>query len=122
MASRLSRVHVDRASGFSLNVSNFISNQDNITYGKKISSLLNGAHFVIDTSRNGAGSAPGDVWCNPSGRALGPVPTMATNIDKVDAFLWIKNPTESDGNCNGGPNAGVFWQEYAIELARNAKW
>jgi endoglucanase len=36
----------------------------------------------------------------------------------VHAFLWIKKPGESDGECNGGPKAGQWWTEMAIGLAK----
>ena len=68
--------------------------------------------------RNGAGPAPGDDWCNPSGRALGDRPTAATGDRLVDALLWVKRPGESDGACNGGPPAGEWWADYALGLAR----
>ncbi|MFI5427363.1 glycoside hydrolase family 6 protein [Aeromicrobium sp. UC242_57] len=74
---------------------------------------------VIDTSRNGAGS--NGEWCNPSGRALGPEPQAGT-AGSLDAYLWIKPPGESDGECGGGPPAGEFWTERALELAANAGW
>ena len=67
------------------------------------------------------GAANGE-WCNASGRALGARPTAATGNSLADAFLWIKPPGESDGTCNGGPAAGVFWPEYAIGLAQRASW
>jgi endoglucanase len=38
----------------------------------------------------------------------------------VDALLWAKPPGESDGACNGGPPAGRWWAEQAIELVENA--
>ena len=81
---------------------------------------MGGAPFVIDTSRNGAGPAPGDDWCNPPGRALGPAPTGQTGDPAVDALLWIKRPGESDGSCNGAPPAGAWWPEGALALARAA--
>jgi endoglucanase len=82
-----------------------------------VSQRLGGVHFVIDTSRNGNG--PLDVeWCNPKGRKLGMVPTLETGDPLIDAYLWLKRPGESDGECNGGPRAGVFWDEQAIELAK----
>ena len=74
--------------------------------------------FVIDTSRNGAGYAPKYEWCNPPGRKIGNPPTIETGEPLVDAFLWLKRPGESDGECNGGPKAGAFWDENAIELAK----
>ncbi len=100
--------------GFSLNVSNYFSTANNVSYGEKISAQLNNIPFVIDTSRNGNGPSTGNVWCNPSLRALGNVPTFVTSHPRVDAYLWIKHPGESDGSCNGGPRAGVWWLEQAL--------
>ncbi len=111
------------ADGFSLNVANFETTQANIDYGTAISDHLGGKHFVIDTSRNGNGPAEtegsGDGhWCNPPGRALGPAPTTQTGHARVDAYLWVKRPGESDGACGGGaPEAGQWWPEYALDLA-----
>jgi endoglucanase len=59
-------------------------------------------------------------WCNPRGQALGVVPTTRTNHPLIDAFLWVKQPGESDGTCNGGPRAGSWWNEIAVELSRAA--
>lgn len=84
MAARLNQAGVAHARGFSVNTANFYTTEDEIGYGEAISGLTNGSHYVIDTSRNGAGPAPdSDLnWCNPTGRALGtrpprppPVPT-----------------------------------------------
>jgi endoglucanase len=110
--------------GFSLNVANFYSIAQSIIYGRELSGLLQSKHFVIDTSRNGNGppsAAPGvNRWCNPPGRALGQVPTTQTGNSLVDAFLWIKDPGESDGACRPGePPAGVWWPAYALSLVRN---
>jgi endoglucanase len=101
-------------------------------------------HFVTDTSRNGVGPwqatpeqlALGDVqaWCNPPGRGVGVRPSTETSSPLIDAYLWIKLPGESDGQCNrwepaGSPDpvrgmmdpaAGVWFPEMALELARNA--
>ena len=117
MSERLRQAGVAHADGFALNVSNFYRNAENIAYGEKLSRLIGGKHFIIDTSRNGNGSANG-AWCNPEGSALGAAPTARTGHPLVDAFLWIKRPGESDGKCNGGPNAGKFWGEYALDLAK----
>lgn len=102
-------------------------------------------HFVTDTSRNGVGpwqatpeqQALGDVqdWCNPPGRGVGVRPSTETSSPLIDAYLWIKVPGESDGQCNrwepaGSPDpvrgmmdpvAGEWFPEMALELARNAK-
>jgi endoglucanase len=118
IAERLKKAGVDEAHGFSLNTSNYGPTDQQIEFGKKVSELLGGAHFVIDTSRNGAGYAPEYEWCNPPGRKIGTPPTTETGEPLVDAFLWLKRPGESDGECNGGPKAGAFWDENAIELAK----
>jgi endoglucanase len=118
MAERLRAAGAAQADGFALNVSNFVTTTSNVSYGQRVSALLGGAHFVVDTSRNGNG--PGSDWCNPPGRAVGQRPTSQTGQAGVDAFLWVKRPGESDGECNGGPAAGTFWASYAIGLMRGA--
>ena len=122
MAARLQSANIAAANGFSINVSNFIATAENVTYGQAISAATNGKHFVIDTSRNGLGAPADGEWCNPAGRALGTLPTTNTGNAAIDAFLWIKAPGESDGNCNGGPNAGVWWTDYALGLAQRAAY
>jgi endoglucanase len=83
--------------------------------------------FVVDTSRNGQGplkaaayaqtpyNQPSTVissiaagsWCNPPGAGSGLPPSAHTNVPLLDAYLWIKVPGESDGNCDiaGGARA-----------------
>ncbi|MFS7878513.1 glycoside hydrolase family 6 protein [Streptomyces asiaticus] len=122
---------IEQADGFALNVSNFQPTRRTKAYGHRLSTALDKAHFIIDTSRNGNGPlrARGaarhgigarDRWCNPPGRALGEPPSTHTGDPLVDAYLWIKRPGESDGTCNGGPPAGHWWTKYALGLARNA--
>ena len=100
------------------------------------------AHFVIDTGRNGQGPwtppaypDPQD-WCNPPGRGLGLLPTANTNLPLLDAYLWVKIPGESDGECTRGlgdagvtidpewgvidPAAGQWFPEMALDLVHNA--
>lgn len=123
MATRLNQANIAQADGFSLNISNFYTNAELVPYGTSISALVGGKHFVLDTSRNGNGKISGADWCNPPGRALGAVPTTSPSLGPlVDALLWIKIPGESDGTCNGGPNAGTWWPDYALGLARSAGW
>jgi len=86
-------------------------------------------HFVIDTSRNGLGPndmatygvAPYDQsaatvgtlaagnWCNPPGAGTGILPTANTSgvSPLLDAYLWVKTPGQSDGQCDaaGGVRA-----------------
>jgi endoglucanase len=100
--------------------------------------------FVIDTSRNGVGpwdpSAAGypdpQDWCNPPDRGLGLIPTADTGNALIDAFLWIKIPGESDGECTRGlgpagetvdpewglidPPAGEWFPEMALDLVHYA--
>jgi endoglucanase len=126
VATALEDAGVGDADGFSLNVANFETTEDNIAYGTAVSDRLGGKPFVIDTSRNGNGPAPVDGrnadghWCNPPGRALGPAPTEDTGTPRVDAYLWVKRPGESDGAClPDAPPAGQWWPEYALGLATN---
>jgi endoglucanase len=104
----------------------------------RYASMLNGAvpstHFVIDTSRNGNG--PNDMstyaaspynqpswvisglqsgnWCNPPGSALGAQPTanvgdpLNTGYHLVDAYLWVKVPGQSDGQCDSAGGARAW--------------
>ena len=126
MAARLKLAGVEKARGFALNVSNFEPDDRLIEYGKSVVAKLGiDAHFVIDSSRNGNGPAPSSVnefWCNPEGRALGRPPSGETGVAELDAFIWIKRPGESDGECKSGPPAGQWFQARAVEMARNAKW
>lgn len=118
---RLKQAGVHNVRGFSLNVSNYFTTADNIAYGEQISAKLNSIPYVIDTSRNGKGPTASKEWCNPSGRALGNVPQFVTNLPRVDAYLWIKHPGESDGTCNGGPRAGAWWLEQALAHVRETQ-
>lgn len=120
-AQRLKFAGIDIADGFALNVSNYQTTESNVQFGWTVQNRLGSQKpFVIDTSRNGAGPSPSNEWCNPRGRALGKEPTTETGVEGVAAYLWLKRPGESDGACNGGPAAGVWWREMALELAANA--
>jgi endoglucanase len=109
----------------------------------RYSGAVGTTHFVVDTSRNGVGpwQPPADRpagdpqdWCNPPDRGLGLRPTTDTGRELLDAYLWVKIPGESDGQCNrwappGSPDpvrgmidppAGAWFPEQALELARLA--
>lgn len=105
-----------RIRGFATNVSNFMPTDDEVTYAHDVAGRLEGMHALIDTSRNGAGS--NGEWCNPPDRLVGE-PGGTIGDDVVDTNLWVKPPGESDGECNGGPVAGRWWPEAAIELTRD---
>ncbi|WP_280679927.1 glycoside hydrolase family 6 protein [Kitasatospora sp. MAA19] len=122
LSTALRKSGIAAADGFAVNVANFYDTDRNAAYGGRLSAALGGKHFVIDTSRNGNGPLGGDAWCNPPGRALGERPTADTGRPGVDAYLWIKNPGESDGECGRGePRAGEFWLPYALGLAQAAR-
>ena len=106
-------------------------------YAQLLGDVEPSAHFVIDTSRNGLGPweypegayPEHEDWCNPPDRGLGAVPTTSTGVELADAYLWIKIPGESDGQCYRGtegpedpargmqdPQAGHWFVEQAREL------
>jgi len=104
--------------GIFTNVSNFHRTSDEIAYARQVLSALGGPASlgaVIDTSRNGNGAPADGEWCDPAGRKIGQAPTLSTGEARIDAYLWVKLPGESDG-CKGTP--GTFSAEYAYELAR----
>jgi len=123
MADRLVQANVGRARGFSLNVSNYQPSHEVKAYGETVRELLAqrgiDSRFVIDTSRNGKGTAGGE-WCNPGGQRIGERPRPGGG-NGVDFQLWIKPPGEVDGACGIAPNgqAGHFEPAIAIELLRN---
>jgi len=116
MAGRLQAAGVAQARGFATNVSGTASSADERSYAEQLSAATGGTHYVVDTSRNGAGST--GQWCNPVGRKLGANPALVSDGSHQDADLWVKRVGESDGDCGGGPSAGQWWPEYAIALAR----
>lgn len=125
MARLLERTGVADVRGFATNVANYQPLTRERQYAARLSALLDGAHYVIDTGRNGdpAGAGiPVEDWCNPSGRALGEEPGYVDDGSPLDALLWIKPPAESDGTCHGGPAAGEVWVDRAAQLAGAAGW
>jgi endoglucanase len=110
-------------------------------YAANMGTAVPTVHFVIDTSRNGQGPwvppphPAGDPqdWCNPPDRGLGYRPTADTGVPLLDAYLWVKIPGESDGQCYRwttgpldpvrgtlDPAAGQWFPDMALELARFA--
>ncbi|MFB7087433.1 glycoside hydrolase family 6 protein [Streptomyces sp. NPDC056296] len=108
----------DSSDGIFSNVSNFHATADEVAYVRAVLDALGGPASlgaVIDTSRNGNGAPSDGEWCDPAGRKLGRAPTLSTGMGRVDAYLWVKLPGESDG-CKGKP--GTFTPSYAYALAR----
>jgi endoglucanase len=115
--------------------------QINERYAQLLGSTPPTAHWVVDTSRNGRGPWAGtsahpasrgntEAWCNPPDRGAGQRPTAHTGVALADAYLWIKIPGESDGECyrwtNGpkdpvrkvrDPFAGGWFRAQAREFA-----
>ncbi|MCR2815895.1 glycoside hydrolase family 6 protein [Microbacterium jiangjiandongii] len=109
---------LERVRGFATNVSNYNSAAEEFAYAHALAAELGGGHAVIDTSRSGAGT--NGEWCNATGRLIGE-PGGAFGDEVVDTNLWIKPPGESDGTCNGGPPAGRWWADAAVELTRDVR-
>jgi endoglucanase len=112
-------------------------------YADNLGTAVPTTHFVVDTSRNGQGpwTPPAGVypdpqdWCNPPGRGLGLQPTADTGDPLIDAYLWVKTPGESDGECTRGlgppgtvdpewgqvdPGAGQWFPAQALQLVQLA--
>jgi cellulose 1,4-beta-cellobiosidase len=147
----------DRIRGFALDVSNYdpakdptapprvpeYAASDELGYAGDLAKALDkagitGKGFVIDTGRDGRANirtAAGN-WCNIKGAGLGERP-RADPAPKIDAYLYIKVPGESDGtsdanaprfdpNCAsddaapGAPQAGKMFDSFLIDLLKNA--
>ncbi|MFJ7295477.1 glycoside hydrolase family 6 protein [Streptomyces collinus] len=107
----------ESSDGIFSNVSNFHTTADEVAYDRRVLDALGGPASlgaVIDTSRNGNGAPADGEWCDPAGRKLGRTPTLSTGEARIDAYLWVKLPGESDG-CKGRP--GTFTASYAYDLA-----
>jgi endoglucanase len=123
-ARQLRKVGVAKVRGFMLNATHYDWTAANIRHGLKISRLLGGKHFVINTAENGRGPLPrpkgqrgNNVWCDPPGRGLGPPPTTSTSNPMVDAYLWINRPGYGQ-SCAGQK---IAWRlERALRYARLA--
>jgi glycosyl hydrolase family 6 len=105
--------------------------------------------FSSHTSRNGHGpdnmqayaGAPydqptsvistlaGGNWCNPPGSGLGLRPTASTGGPLLDAYLWVKTPGQSDGQCDsaGGVRAWDYigytqpgWPQVSLSFLMSA--
>lgn len=106
-----------KVDGFSCNVSGYKPLGEVYEWAEQVAKLT-GLKYVVDTSRNGVGTA-GAEWCNPTGQGLGMIPQYVQGVGNMLAALWIKAPGESDGTCNGGPAAGEVYVDRAIELIKN---
>jgi len=128
MARKLRKVGVAKVRGFMLNATHYDWTRANIQYGLKLSRLVGGKHFIINTAENGRGPIhkrlPNGrrltVWCNPPHRGLGPAPTTNTSNSRVDAYLWVNRPGYAQ-SCQGRPIAwylprALSYAKYATSL------
>ena len=149
VASYLRRVGIHRVRGFMLNVTHQDFTERNVRYGQRLSRMVGGKHFIINTSENGHGPVRyrryirHRLWrsvlvhCNPRKASLGHPPTTTVDYrgqplpDKVDGYLWLNRPGASAGRCRsfsgrlalrGGPPAGKFWLKRALKLAQRSKY
>ncbi|HYI36467.1 MAG TPA: glycoside hydrolase family 6 protein [Thermoleophilaceae bacterium] len=135
VAKRLRYIGVAKVRGFMLNVTHYDWTGRNIRYGRKISRLVGGKHFIVSTSFNGRGPVHYrrwinrkkykwrriTVWCHPLRRGLGIAPTTQTGDGLADAFLYVGRPGYSGGDCNGGPlPIGSWYSDRALMFARFA--
>lgn len=130
-ANLLNRVGIGPIQGFFLNSTHYDWTRSEIAYGRRISRLVGGKHFVVSTAVNGRGPLRSrnperegnTVLCNPPGRGLGKRPTTRTGDGLVDAFAWIGNPGRSGGRCHRGDARNGYWDlRYALSLARHARF
>jgi hypothetical protein len=93
MAARLQAADIAQAYGFSLNVSNYQPTGQEISYAHELDRDLGMAkRFVIDTSRNGAGSASG--VSHPSAGRLSRAPAT-TRADGLAHRLFTNPDTQA---------------------------
>jgi endoglucanase len=149
VARYLRYVGIHRVRGFMLNVTHQDFTARNVRYGQRLSRMVGGKHFIVNTSENGHGPVryrryiSRRLWrsvlvhCNPRRASLGHPPT--TTVDhsgrplpaKVDGYLWMNRPGASAGRCRSfpsrlalknGPPAGKFWLKRALKLAGRSKY
>jgi len=125
ITSILVQIDVGKGRGIAMNVASIGSNATEAAAANAIIASLAQAgvpnmHYVIDTSRNGIGPN-GQTSCNPRGLAVGLRPTTHISDPLADAYLWIKTPGGSDGQCQAGdPPAGTFMPALAEAMAQLA--
>jgi endoglucanase len=121
-------VGVHRIRGFYTNDTHINWAIKEIRWAEKVSRLVGGTHFIVNTSDSGRGPLLNpnparqgvEDLCNPPNRGAGPRPTTDTGFPNLDAFLWVHIPGESSGTCKGGTASGTFWLARTLVEARNA--
>lgn len=98
--------------GISLNTSNYRSNKELSELCAKFQKAVGSTEMncIADTSRNYLEPTTKE-WCNVLPSGIGVPPTSDTDFPNLGYYMWIKRPGESDGTCNGGPDAGKFFDK-----------
>lgn len=101
--------------GISLNVSNFVSEEQTREYAEDLEDRFGRDLYVlIDNSRNGA-NVPSGEWCNPSDQRLGESETEFDPMASV-VTVFVKVPGQSDGQCGiSDAIAGQFDRNLLLE-------
>jgi endoglucanase len=111
-------------------------------YAQNLGTAVPTTHFVIDTSRNGLGpnnmslysstyaqdsgvisTLQAGNWCNPPGSGTGILPTANTSSvsSLLDAYLWVKTPGQSDGQCDAAGGVRT-WSDAEYTPQHIAGW
>ncbi|TDH71701.1 hypothetical protein CCR75_001100 [Bremia lactucae] len=103
--------------GIVLNTSNYRTTKEISELCSKFQKAMGNTEMncIADTSRNYLEPVD-DEWCNVLTNGVGAVPTSDTKFKNLDYLMWIKVQGESDGVCNGGPDAGLFYDKAFIKL------
>lgn len=133
----LRKTGIKHIRGFALNSTHFEYTRSEIRFGDAVAKKL-GKTYLVNTAENANGPLPRrfwrrsagtkSKWCNPKNAGLGTQPTAKTGSRYADALLWISRPGLSSNGKNGksecgrGPLENVWWEQRALELARQASF
>ncbi len=121
---------IEHLRGFAVNVAGHGATEVEQAWAEEVVTELEALgikdkYYVVDTSRNGVGDPPATsnsfASCNNFNAAVGPRPTASTTAPHADAYLWIKQAGNSDGDCgSGGPAAGEWYPDLAKAVIERA--
>lgn len=116
IAERLNQLRLPQSTNLATNVARFEPTANEHNYAAEVSERIGGGRrWIIDTSRNGAGRRM-PYTHNPRHVLAGSAPTLNTDHENCDAFVWVKCPGESDGEGNGGGPFGTWFEEWAYRF------
>lgn len=107
--------------GFAVDISGDRTNEEMIEVGEYVSARTNGANFITETGRNGAG--PQQNVLDDPGRAIGMPPNPMSFSPNHAGSVWGKNQAERDGNFPAiegcMDTAGTICFRLAAQLVEN---